>query len=105
MRPMPKVFMVLALAAGMGLGANSLAQVPTALAPPPHLAASSAAPLAKPLPAMVRGPFPHSFAPRLFPFGFLTGRRLARWAGTRRPVTSPSTVQSASSERFSPPIK
>ena len=53
MRPMPKVFMVLALAAGMGLGANSLAQVPTALAPPTHPAASSAAPLAaaKPLPA------------------------------------------------------
>ena len=39
--------MVLALAAGAGLAANGLAQVPTALAPKPHpAAASSAAPLA-----------------------------------------------------------
>src|ERR1700722_8456139 len=47
MRPMLRVFMVLALAAGAGLAANGLAQVPTALAPKPHpAAASSAAPLA-----------------------------------------------------------
>ncbi len=50
MRPTPKAFMVLALAAAMGLGARSLAQVPTALT---HPAASSAPPpaAAKPVPA------------------------------------------------------
>jgi CubicO group peptidase (beta-lactamase class C family) len=47
MRPILKVFMVLALAAGAGLAASSLAQVPTALTRRPHpAAASSAAPLA-----------------------------------------------------------
>ena len=78
MRPMLKVFMVLALSAG--LAAEGVAQVPTALAtkPKPATAASSAAPLAAAHPAPTPAkPKPAQPAPIAPPPAQASGARLA----------------------------